>query len=375
MSTRKDRRGRWFIDFQFERRRYRPTSPENTKAGAEAYEALLRQRLSRGEPVKLIPKNDKPIPTFKEYSDRWYKTYVVTNNKPAEQRRKRICLSAHLVPFFGHMRLDAIGNEQIELLKAKKQAQGLAPKTINNLLSVVGKCLNTAVEWGVIKTAPRMRRLRVPPESYDYLTEEEANQLVSSADEEPWRTMILLALKTGLRLGELVGLIWDDIDLKKRMLTVRRSVVNNIIDSPKSNRIRHIPLTQEVCWALQKMPERKGFILRLRDEGPMNHKAPPQAIQRMCKKAGLRRIGWHVLRHTFATHLAMKGVSLQKIQLLLGHSDPRVTLRYAHLAPSTLRDAIDVLEPLPANVMEIFGQPVGSKQNSSIQKVRHVSDS
>ncbi len=349
-------------------------SPENTKAGTEAYEALLRQRLARGESLTLLPKNDEPVPTFKEFSDHWFKTYVVTNNKPAEQRRKRICLSAHLVPFFGHMRLDAIGNEQIELLKAKKQAQGQAPKTINNLLSVVGKCLNTAVEWEVIKTAPRMRRLRVPPESYDYLTEDEANCLVSCADEEPWRTMILLALKTGLRLGELVGLMWEDIDLEKRMLTVRRSVVNNIIDSPKSNRIRHIPLTQEVCWTLQRMTERKGFVLRLRDEGPMNHKAPPQAIQRMCKKAGLRRIGWHVLRHTFATHLAMKGVSLQKIQLLLGHSDPRVTLRYAHLAPSTLRDAIDVLEPLPANVMEIFGQPVGSKQTLAVSKVKKTTN-
>lgn len=106
----------------------------------------------------------------------------------------------------------------------------------------------------------------------------------------------------------------------------------------------------------------------------MNHKAPPYAIQRMSKKAGLRRIGWHVLRHTFASHLAMKGVPLQQIQLLMGHSDPRVTLRYAHLAPSILRDAINVLEPVP-DFVEIFGQQMGSKIKSTVENrmpdVRH----
>jgi integrase len=368
MSARKFRKT-WWVDFRFKGNRKRVRSPENSKAGAEAYEATLRQRLARGEPLKgtgaeLIQK----VPSCKEFSSHWYQTYVITNNKPSEQRTKRSCLSVHLVPFFGEVGLDNIGSQMVEEYKTKKLSEGLSPKTINNHLSALGKCLHTAQEWNIIKSTPRIHLLRVPPQPFDFLLEEESQELLLNIREEPWYTMVLLALRTGLRLGELIGLKWEDVNLNARMITVRRSVVKGIVGSPKSNRVRHVPLTNESCVALTRLGKSKGFIFHLRNDGPMNDKAPTPAITRMCKRAGIRRIGWHVLRHTFASHLAMKGVSIQKIQTLLGHTDVKTTMRYAHLAPSTLREAIQVLEPASSDVMAIFGQQAVNTSHLAILK-------
>ncbi len=356
MSARKVRKT-WWVDFRFKNERHRVRSPENSKAGAEAYEALLRQRMARGEPIRgIATETTVRAPRFKDFSAHWYQTYVITNNKPSEQRTKRSCLSVHLVPFFGEIRMDDIGSQMVEEYKTKKLSEELSPKTINNHLSALGKCLHTAQEWNIIRSSPRIHLLRVPPQPFDFLLEEESQQLLLSIREEPWYTMILVALRTGLRLGELIGLKWEDVNLNTRMITVRRSVVKGIVGSPKSNRVRHVPLTNELCMALTRLNKSKGFIFHLRNEGPMNDKAPTPAITRMCKRAGIRRIGWHTLRHTFASHLAMKGVSIQKIQTLLGHTDVKTTMRYAHLAPSTLREAIQVLEPVSPDVMAIFGQ-------------------
>src|SRR5205823_2476501 len=96
--------------------------------------------------------------------------------------------------------------------KAKKIATGLSPKTINNHLTVLRRVLAVAAEWGKLRSVPSVRWLKVPPPEFDFLTFEEAARLVDGADAE-CRAMILLALPTGLRQGELLGLRWDDVDL------------------------------------------------------------------------------------------------------------------------------------------------------------------
>src|SRR3990167_6560006 len=147
MSTRKIRNS-WWVDFRFDGLRYRKRSPENSQPGARAYELLLRQRISRGKP--LNGRDDDPaipVPTFKEFSEKWYKTYVLTNNKPSAQNSKRYVLRAHLVPFFGRMTLSEITSLHIEQFKGAKLEADLAAQTVNNLLTVLGKCLRCAEEW------------------------------------------------------------------------------------------------------------------------------------------------------------------------------------------------------------------------------------
>jgi hypothetical protein len=99
---------------------------------------------------------------------------------------------------------------------------------------------------------------------------------------------------------------------------------------------------------------------------PFNTDHLERHLHKLCKQAGLRNIGWHTLRHTFASQLAMKGIPLNAVQALLGHSSVVTTMRYAHLGPSTLRLAIDQLNPLSA-LSRDFGQPVGNQWSTALE--------
>ncbi len=332
----------WWADFQFRGVRYRRRSPDNSKSGAATYEAILRGRLVRGEPVdvKLTP----AAPTFQEFAKEWMETHVTTNNKSSTQRSTRMILEQHLVPTFGSRRLDAIAAEDIERYKASRLQAGLSPKTVNNHLGVLGKCLRTAAEWGRMGSVPRFRMLKVPPDRFDFLDPTEAVRLVAAFADALWKTMGLCALRSGLRLGELIGLRWEDIDLERRQLTVRRSIVRGVVASPKSNKVRHVPLADDLYAALVGLGRGTGYVFEQADGEPVTRGMAWRAIQTACKRAALRPVGWHVLRHSFASQLASEGVSMRVVQELLGHADLKMTMRYAHLAPSSLRDAVAVLQ-------------------------------
>jgi integrase len=284
------------------------------------------------------------MPTFAEFSSEWFETYVRTNNKPSSQRSRSRILDRHLVPFFGAQRLPNIDTTKIERYKAEKVATGLSPKSVNLQLGVLSKCLHDAVEWGKLTAAPRIRWLRQPRVRFDFLSREEGNRLVAGMDEHPWRNMAILALHTGMRLGELFGLQWDDIDFIAHHLVVRRAIVEGIVGTTKNNRERQIPLSGIAIEALRRMPHDHRLVFCRNDGEPFNYGIAETAIDRGWQRAGLRSIGWHVLRHTFASWLVADGVPLPVVQGLLGHSTIEMTMRYSHLAPSAFRSAIRVLE-------------------------------
>lgn len=348
----------WCVDIRYDGGRLRKRSPENSRAGAQAYESMLRQRLVRGEPLKATP---KPVATsFSVFVQEWFKTHVLTNNKASTQRSCRAIVDQHLTSFFGKKSLDAIGTEDVERYKATKLQAGLSPKTVNNHLAVLGKCLKNAVEWNRTASAPRIRLLKVPPQGFDFLDPDEGDTLVSGFTDPHWRAMALCAVRTGLRMGELLGLRWEDIDLERRQLSVRRSIVRGVIASPKSNKVRHIPLADNLFDALAELRPKTGYVFQQENGEPMTRGMAWRAIQTACKRSETRPISWHVLRHSFASQLASKGISAQVIQTLLGHADLKMTLRYAHLAPSTLRDAITVLQ----GTKEKSGHQVGTEVKS-----------
>src|SRR5215813_3931124 len=127
----------WWVDFWFNRVRYRKRSPENSRAGAQAYELVLRQKLARGESLDLNSSSEHDTTTFAQFASRWYHRYVKANNKPSEQYAKEKILRSVLVPFFGEMRLDEIKTERIEEFKAQQSATGVTKKTINNRLAIL----------------------------------------------------------------------------------------------------------------------------------------------------------------------------------------------------------------------------------------------
>ena len=347
----------WWVDFRAEYVRYRKRSPENSKAGAKAYEASLRHRLARGE--RLDPKEPEEQ-TFREFAEAWFTDYVITNNKPSEQRQKRLALQTSLVPFFGKMRLSAIGKRDIELYKAHEQQKGWSNKTINNKLTMLRKCLATASEWEAMRnTPPTIKQLKCPPPKTDFLTTDEATSLLAHAEGTTYE-MILLALRTGLRQGEIRGLQWEAIDWENRILTVRHSLCDytQSLTSPKSNRERHVPLADDLYDILCARRRSTGFVFTNAGERPFPQYSHYLALRKVQERAGLRKIGWHTLRHTFATRLAAK-VSLRIVQELLGHSTITMTMRYSHVSAPDLRAAIDVLSN-QARRLPNLGQQVGN---------------
>ena len=285
--------------------------------------------------------------TFEKFAWQWFDQYVVPNNVHNEHRMKRCILRSSLIPFFGKTPIAQINSRQIAQYKAFCINRGTSNKTINNRLTVLRKCLVTAHEWlGIPGDLPDTKRLKCPPSRTDFLSSEECVALLSHADGVVFE-LILTAMRTGMRQGELKGLQWSSINWESRSLVVRhsRDDYRKILVAPKSNRERQIPLDNDVYDLLFRRRQNAGYVFLDADGKPFNFCRMARRLTATCKKAGLRKIGWHILRHTFASHLAMRGVPLTAVQALLGHSTITTTMRYAHVAPSTLRSAIDLLNP------------------------------
>jgi len=341
----------------FNRTRYRLPSPDNSRAGAKVYELLVRQKLARGEPLREIPKPKDVKTTFAAFADRWFKDYVVVNNKLSEQRSKTSILKVHLFPFFGKMDLREISRYEIDRYKADKQKKGVNHKTINNSLHVLSKCLKTAEEWEVLDATPKIKHLKVAPPKFDYLSQEECDLLLLNAS-GIIKDMILFAWHTGLRFGEIIALTWNDIDLERGTISVNKAIARGYLGTTKSNKTRQAYVTADVREMLdRRRKETANAIVFPNTKGRyMIQQRCVEWLHDICDKSGLRRIGWHTFRHTFASHLVEKGVSLRTVQDLLGHSDPQTTMRYAHLGPVILQEAI-----------RIFDKP------RIVQKLRHNS--
>lgn len=197
---------------------------------------------------------------------------------------------------------------------------------------------NVAVEWGLIPYAPPIKAFNGLPEpSFDFLDFEELDRLVDVATGQ-YKALIIFAAKTGLRVGEIRALKKDDVDLVAKRVVVRRNIVHGVTDTPKSGKSREVPLCDSVVDALKGSRHLNGPYVFCDSRGNvLNHDVMYRKLAHYCEKAGLRRIGFHTLRHTFASHLAMKGVPMKAIQEMLGHADIKMTMRYSHLSPSVRR--------------------------------------
>lgn len=358
----------WWADFRINHTRYRKRSPENSKAGAEAYESVLRAKLARGESI------DKALPVkrygFEQFARQWFDEYVVPNNRHAEQRNKKYVLFNSLTPFFGKMHLEEITSHHVERYKAQKVKEGLTNKTIRNHLSVFHKCLVTAYEWLPLESKlPNIKWPKCKPPKTDYLSFEECERIISSSHGLSYE-LVLMALRTGMRQGELKGLQWQSIDWLNRLIIVRHSQCDysKSLNSPKNNRERHIPLDDELYELLSRRKKSQGYVFVDWDGKTFNYHRLKVMIREVCEEARLRRIGWHTLRHTFASHLVMRGVPLPVVQQLLGHSSITMTMRYSHLAPSLMREAIDILGSNSVRRGN-FGQPVGNRHERSVEEI------
>jgi integrase len=320
-----------------------------SRRGAEQLEReLLSQRpteRSAGKEEKKEEETPKASRTLAAFATDFMEKYAVANNKPSEIQSKRMILTLHLIPALGDLRLDQVRGAEIEGYKSSKLKDGLAAKTVNNHLIVLRRMLGLAAEWGELERVPVVKWLKVPEAEFDFLDFEEAERLLAAVEEGEWRAMVLLAIKTGLRQGEILALRWADVDLVAGHLVVRQSATRGIVTTPKNGKSRKIPLAPSVLAALKSHRHLRGKLVFCAADGRMLTKNEcKHPLWRACRRAGLRQVGWHMLRHSFASHLVMRGAPIRAVQELLGHASIEMTMRYAHLSPDARRDAVGLLD-------------------------------
>jgi len=340
-----------------------------TQRGAALEETEIRKAILAGIYDDQAKKEVLPqeTPTLEKFSKEFIKSYAKVNNKETEVTSKEGNLRRYLIPAFGDRRLDEIRFRDIETFKVDMLQRGLSPKSINNALATLSKLLRWAEEGEVLTSVPRIHHLPVPEEESDFLTFDEADQLLKAAEFNPeWRGMIFFALRTGLRYGELCELKWSDIDLVGGRMRVRRSYTRGNVTDRKNRSAYTVPLSPETVAFLEKHQHEKGDLVFCQPNGKRHiHRRSDVALKRICKRAKLQRlIGWHALRHTFGSHLAMRGIPLLDIKDLMGHKDIKSTLRYAHLMPEKRAESIAVLDapaPFLQNIRRTQAENEGSE--------------
>jgi integrase len=251
----------------------------------------------------------------------------------------------HLIPALGSQRLDGITVEDVQRLKHALHDR--SPKTVNNVLTVLNVLLKKAVEWSVIDRMPfGIRLLPAPKPSVGFYDFGEFEQLVAAAKAEPNAYVItLLGGEAGLRCGEIIALQWKDVDLQKRQMYIQRSEWKGHVTAPKGGRLRYLPMTVRLATALREHRHLRSPRLLCRTDGSsLSADVVKHCVERAARRANLREAGVHRLRHTFCSHLAMRGAPARAIQELAGHKDLITTQRYMHLSPVAIQNAIRLLD-------------------------------
>lgn len=189
---------------------------------------------------------------------------------------------------------------------------------MNNTLTVLNTMLKKAVEWDVIERVPcTIRLLRVPRTSALFHDFADYERMVAASRElsDSAEVAVLLGGEAGLRCGEIAALEWSDVNLTKRQLCVQRSQWKGHVTVPKGGRLRHVPMTARLAEALRKYRHLRNLrILCDRDGRPFTPKMVADHVRGAARKAGLANEGVHVLRHTFCSHLSIRGAQRERFR-------------------------------------------------------------
>ena len=348
VGVRPYRRGGWHVDIRLvlpdgKRFRERKVFKTASKSAAQRWGQERERHLLRSGP----PQHTKEVPTLEVFAPTFLEGHARANRqKPSTIAAKEMILRVHLVPRLGSRRLDTITNEQVQQLKRALSAK--AAKTVNNVLTVLNVLLKTAVEWAILKQMPcTIRLLPVPKTSATFHDFDDYEQLVDTARRSDWQIylIVLLGGEAGLRCGEMLALEWADVNLTARQLCVRRSDWEGHVTVPKGGRQRYVPLTIRLAKALRAHRHLSSSrVLYQQDGSPLTRKTVQNWMRRVTRHARITGNGVHMLRHTFCSHLAMRGAPARAIQELAGHQDLTTTQRYMHLSPAAIEGAIRLLD-------------------------------
>jgi integrase len=341
------RKGWWWIDF------YGADGKRHRKKAAPDYHTakiIYRDTMTAIAKGEVLGVREEGI-RLRDFVDKRYWPAVSPTLAPSWAERSRGILDQAIIPVFGDSRLAAIRQEAIERWFAGRLSSVKA-STANKELSRLKHLLSRAAEWSYLKASPaaKVRKAKEADGRVRYLTSEERDALVNGIDDtvkasdgrtwtvhhepsSPLKLYIIAALQTGARRAELLRLRWADVDMKRRGVTFRET---------KNGRDRTVPMTEPLHQLLASLPralDATAAVLPLYEP-----KVLTRAFTRHALRVGLAGLTFHDLRHDAASTLTAAGVSQRAIMEILGHRDPRMSVKYQHLAPGHLRDAMRALE-------------------------------
>ena len=344
----------WHIEFEAHGRRVRRSARTTNKRKAEELERNLRQELH--EQVVLNRPVIEPM-TLGEAVVRYVETHLALKQRRAKTASNDVHLLNKLVEYMGGegVQLSAITGPQITGIRDQLIRKGRKPATVNRYLATLRAILRKARdEWGTLGEVPRIKLLPQDNERIRWLTLDEEARLLDAACSQPHiHDLIVFLLGTGARLAEALELCWSEVDLKRQP----RPMVSFLVTKKKIR--RSVPLDRRTEHLLRRLyaerpkDEPRVFLRRLPGTPSKGTKPSINPISRphgawstAVKKAKIDDLVMHDLRHTFASRLIQRKVPIVAVSKLLGHKNLKMTMRYAHLAPDDLDEAISVLDDL-----------------------------
>ncbi|MDD5108876.1 MAG: site-specific integrase [Candidatus Omnitrophica bacterium] len=335
------KRDNWYVDYYFNGRRKR----EKIGTSKKLAEIVLKKRKVAIAEGKFLDIKKEQKVRFDEFADEYLVVHCKSNNK--SWFKSDYFNLKNLKAYFGNKYLHEITPKDIEQYKAErikevkkqktedKEEQFISHATVNRALNCLSSLYNRAIEWGKATDNPmsKVKLFKVPDKRVRFLEKEEIDKLLSHCCEH-LKPIVIVALHTGMRKGEILGLKWHDIDIKRNII--------HLYDT-KNGEKREVPMNevvQKTVIGVLKNPESQ-YVFCNKDNKPYGNVR--KSFFTALKKAGIINFRFHDLRHTFASQLVMSGVDLNTVRELLGHKSIEMTLRYSHLSPDHKKRAVDVL--------------------------------
>jgi integrase len=315
--------------------RGRPAAGYFTKRTAETWLRELLDEARRGTLPGLV----KTDVTFAEAADEWLR-YVEhdRDRKPSTITGYKALLRSQLLPTFGEMPIESLTTAMIETWIVGVDR---SPATRTKALVLMHGIFKRARKLYGLPTNP-VADVEKPPArrsgDIEVFSPEEVMALVRAAGSEQDAAIYLTAAFTGLRRGELLALSWRDVDFSGQVVRVRASYADGALTTPKSGKVRSVPMAPDVAEALAKLGQRQSWTAgdNLVFVGPSGSYLDGRALRRRydsaLKRAGLRKLRFHDLRHTFGTRMIAKA-DIRRVQEWMGHADIQTTMKYLHYAP------------------------------------------
>lgn len=302
-----------------------------------------------------------------QWMEVWFEHYAKVKVRPSSHQTYRGYIDNHIKTNIGEIPLEKLTSLElqklykklleggrVERIESRKQAKGLSAKTVRNIHQIISSAMNLAKEQRLITANPAdgCALPRLEHREMQTLPVEQLQSFLREAKDSGVFELYYLELATGLRRGELLGLKWEDIDLERGDLRVRRQIARingEVVEAPlkTKNAYRTLPLAEDTIDVLEAQRKKTGdssWVFPSPTGGPISPDSVLHMLHRVLKRAGLPRVRFHDLRHTFATLALQNGVDIKTVSGMLGHFSAGFTLdTYAHVTSAAQRQAAQTM--------------------------------